>query len=167
MGYQAIVYGRIAGAREASKGPDAPFPGSLHHHNQCVIQSLPDTDSDWPFLTRHMFSLATPKLESNVDRGIYRGQIIHFGAGLKVHPVDTQFVDQWLAKFEQQLLKQLVWLSATVHFEHETAGNCEFRYSTEPDSLRQVMDEFFLLGSRVEASLGWVRQPPGPNWDFA
>lgn len=164
MGYRAIIYGRIEGAKEAARDRDAPFPGSIHHHNRCVLQGLPDTDSDWPFLTRHMFSMATPKLEWNADRGLYGVQLIHFGASLKVDFADTKFVGQWLEKFEQQLMKPLVWLSARIHFEHEAVGNCEFRYFAEPDSLRQVTEEFCAVGARVDANMGWVRQPLVPHW---
>jgi hypothetical protein len=106
-----------------------------------------------------MFSLAVPKLEWNYDRGLYKTQIIHFGASLKVHGADTAFVDQWLDKFEQHLLRPLVWYTAVVHFEHEVAGRSVVDYEAESSSVGQVLDEFRDVGSRVEASLQWVRQP--------
>ena len=106
-----------------------------------------------------MFSSAVLKLDWNYDRGIYKGQIIHFGASLKVDPANTDFADQWLQKFEQQLLTPLVWVTAMIHFEHEIAGKCAVSYAAEMSSVTQVWDEFRDVGSRVEASMQWVRDP--------
>jgi hypothetical protein len=106
-----------------------------------------------------MFSVAMLKLEENYDRGIYKGHIIHFGASLKVDPANTDFADQWLQKFEQQLLTPLVWHTATVHFEHETAGKCTVSYTADIGSLREVYDDFLAVGSRVEARIQWERGP--------
>ena len=166
MGYKVIIYGRIEGASPPSYLKTTPFRDKVYHHNRCVIEGLPDTDSEWPFLTRHMFSLALPKLEWNYDRGIYKTQIIHFGASLKVDRSNTDFVNQWLDKFEQQLLKPLVWYSAVVHFEHEVAGNCVVSYDAEMNSLHEVFEEFRALGSRVEAKIQWVRKPETPSKAF-
>ena len=159
MGYTTIIYGRIEGAKDPSQNLNAPFPGSLYHHNRCALQSVPDTDKEYPFLTRHMFSLAVPKLGFNFDRG-NNPQIIHFGANLKVDRVNTSYADEWLDKFECSLLEQLVWKSAIVHFEHEVAGLCIVNYVVDSNSLMMVLDEFAGVGSRVEATLKWTRKPP-------
>jgi hypothetical protein len=160
MGYKAVVYGRIEGSSEANRNRDAPYPGAIHHHNRCVVQGLPDTDSDWPFLTRHVFSLSVPKLEWNHDRGIYKGQIIHFGANLKADLADTDFAETWLQKFEQQLLTPLVWRTAAVHFEHEAAGKCTVSYAAESSSLREVLEDFCDVGVRINANImRWAREP--------
>jgi hypothetical protein len=115
-----------------------------------------------------MFALALPKLtwsrefgvedSWNYDRGIHGGQIIHFGASLKVIE-NTDFADQWLQKFEQQVLTQLVWRTAVVHFEHETAGECTVRYAAATSSIREVYEDFRAVGCRVEAGIQWTRDP--------
>lgn len=166
MGYKVIIYGRIEGATDPCKKLFGPFSGNLYHHNRCVVQGLPDTDSEWPFLSRHMFSMPLPKLEWNYDRGMYKTQIIHFGASLKVGPSDTGFVNQWLDKFEQQLLTPLVWLTAVVHFEHETAGKCVVNYDADWDSVQRILEDFRAMGSRVEEKTQWVRQPEAPHKAF-
>lgn len=167
MGYKLIVYGRIEGARDPNREREAPFRGALYHHNRCALEALPDTDDDWPFLTRHMFDVASPKLGLSFDRGIFQTQIVHFGASLKTADRDgTEFVETWLAKFEKHLLSSLVWLSATVHFEHEILGQGTVHYETTSGSLREVLEEFRLVGTRVQADLEWRRSPEPPASSF-
>jgi hypothetical protein len=114
-----------------------------------------------------MFSLAQPKLEWNYDRGIYKTQIIHFGASLSLaSDHNTAFVNEWLDKIEQLLLKPLIWYTAVVHFEHELEGNCAVRYIAEKDSVHQVIEELHEVGTRVEANIEWERQPKDPSKAF-
>ena len=150
----AVIYGRIEAASDAPGHIDAPYRGAIHAHNHRAIESLPDSDDEYPFLTRHMFGVAHPRLGFTIDRGIVR-QIIHFGASLKVGFEDAQFADAWLRKFEKCALDELAWSNAVVHFEHEAMGERVVRYAACPDSLRTLRAEFAEVGARVTAALKW------------
>ena len=154
MGCFWVIYGRIEGARDASRHLDSPHLGALAEHNQRAVESIPDTDDQYPFLTRHMFSLARPRLGLHFDRGIIH-QIVHFGASLKVDVADTGFADAWLRKFEAHLLAQLAWTSAVVHFEHEELGDRIARYWIKPCSLRAIRDELAETGRWSVAKVRW------------
>ena len=155
MGYFSIIYGRIQGARDMTGNNNSPHIGKLYAHNRFAVESLPDTDDDYPYLTRHMFALAHPRLGFSYDRGIIRYQIVHFGACLKVDSVDTRFADDWLRKFEERVLSILVWKTAIVHFEHEVAGERVARYRAKPSSLVAVGREFAEIGGWYTEKLEW------------
>lgn len=163
MGYQSVVYGRIQCVGEPGGWRDQPWRGRLIHHNQCVIQGLPDSDEAWPYLTRHLLAMASLRLGWNVDRGVYRERIVHFGGSLAVPFRDGGYAEQWLLKFESLLLDTLVWRSAVVHFEDETLGCCQLRYTANQSSIAAVLEEFELVGERVEARLDYIREPPPGN----
>ena len=157
MGYKLIVYGRIEGARDPNRDRDAAYPGAVYHYNRCALEALPDTDDEWPYLTRHMFAVASPSLEGGFDRGLFQGQIIHFGASLKADRLDQELQGLWLAKFETHLLKSLIWQSAGVHFEHELQTRATVHYKATQESLDEALDEFRQVGSKVQAEMDWRR----------
>jgi hypothetical protein len=157
MGYFAIVYGRIECVGDVPRQIGRFHHEAVHMHNLRAIESIPESDAEYPFLTRSMFGLALPRLGFSVDRGIIR-QIIHFGASLKVGIDDTGFADRWLKKFEQHLLARVVWRSAVVHTEHEVAGERVDRFAAEPESLREVREELAETGSLLVRNITWTSQ---------
>jgi hypothetical protein len=155
MGHQAMVYGRIQGERERW---DAPGP-RVHEYNAAVLRSLPDTDDLWPFLTRHMFGVAEHRLGNHADRGLYRSQVIHFGASLKDEPSPADRWEAWLAKFEQQLLKRLAWRSAIVHIETAFAPVRAYVYRVDAATLEEMLFEIRNFGAAALVSENrWHRQ---------
>jgi len=116
MGHTSIVYGNIIGARCRD--------GNLHRINKSVIESLPADDVKWPWLERGLFLVPDP------DRSkIYREQVIVFGASYK--EVEYEW-PVWLEKFES-VLRQLYWLSATVHLDTELVGNYTYEWLNDMD----------------------------------
>lgn len=104
MGTGVVVYGYI----------DCPGYGwqvqdkRVFRHNRRVLKSLPDSDPDWPFITRNMFSVLP--LRPSVSRCIpqYESQVIHFAGSYKnMYVLDAA----WLHKFES-LLSKLCWFEA-------------------------------------------------------
>ena len=81
------------------------------------VKSAPDHGEGWPFLTRHMFAVGEHRVDGDSDRGLYKSQVIHFGASLKDEPGAEAHWAGWLAKFEGLLLRKLAWISAKVHVE--------------------------------------------------
>jgi hypothetical protein len=151
MGHQAIIYGRIQGDRESSR-PKSP---SLHEHNAIVLRSLPDRDDDWPFLTRHMFAVA----EHPYDQGLYKSQVIHFGASFKDEPEKDRHWDLWLSKFEGLVLKKLSWISATVHVETELRPARVYVYRVDRESLGELQFEVEQFGrGATVGEVRWQRQ---------
>jgi hypothetical protein len=143
VGHQAIIYGRIQGARESAKG----LTGCLHTHNAAPIQTLPDRDEQWPFLARHLFGLADHLLDWDADRGLYKSQVIHFGASFKDEPREEAHWKNWLIKFEGLLLKKLVWESAKVHCETDSRQERVYLYRARPESVRDLLVELEQCGS--------------------
>jgi len=104
MGIGVIVHGYI----------DCPGYGwqpedkRVFHQNRRVIRRLPESDSEWPFFTRNMFSMLPlrPSLERCIPQ--YEDQVIHFaGAYKNMYIIEAE----WLTKFER-LLSNLCWYSA-------------------------------------------------------
>lgn len=156
MGRQAIVYGRIQEDWEGSavRRPETP------EYNQCVLESLPDEDDRWPFLTRHMFAVAHRAYQGNADRGEYRGRIVHFAASFKDDPDDPDWPMMFLAKLERLLLSRLLWRSAKVHFESTVFAERVFQYESDAAtqaSLRQALAES-RFGERFDVAAGWERR---------
>jgi len=98
----------------------------VYAHNEETISSLPTSDS-WPPLSKEMFSI------TKNDKGIegpnleYWGRMIHFAACLK--SVEDEW-SEWKIKFEN-LLQQLYWTQAHVHFKTEYTGIISFEWTID------------------------------------
>jgi hypothetical protein len=154
VGHQAIIYGRIQGDRDSSQGHRT----GVHEYNAAVLRSLPDRDEDWPFLTRHMFAAAEHRVDGDVDRGLYKSQVIHFGASLKDEPGKLLHWEKWLAKFEATLLKKLAWLSAKVHVETEFGPERVYLYRVDRGSLGELLLELEQYAGPTMSEVRWDRQ---------
>ena len=118
MGHGSIVYGNIIGPpRYTGYGQE------LHSKNKSVIESLTIDEDQWPWIDRGMFLVQDPE-----NAKMYRDQVIVFGASYK--RVEDGW-EEWLMKFES-ILKQLYWISATIHVDSELEG--EFTYQWIYDS---------------------------------
>jgi hypothetical protein len=82
----------------------------LYRHNRRVISHLPESDADWPFLTKGMFSVPPLRVQSERRVPQYEHQIIHFAGEYKNMVI---LEAAWIRKFEL-LLSKLCWYSATV-----------------------------------------------------
>jgi hypothetical protein len=154
MGHQAIIYGRIQGDREYARG----YRTWTHEYNAAVVRSLPDRDEHWPFLTRHMFAVAEHRVDRDSDRGLYKSQVIHFGASLKDEPKEEVHWEKWLAKFESLLLKKLAWISAKVHLETDLRPERVYLYRVDRESLAELLLEGVQFGIPTVSQVRWVRQ---------
>lgn len=150
----AVVYGYLECLANDAAIAGLTISSHASVHNLRALQSLPDSDTEYPFLSRHMFAVALPDLEDNYRRGIIR-QIVHFGASLKVDPQDQGFVDQWILKFESLVLPRFVWIDAVVHFVHENAGVRTDRFNSNPDVLRSVREELSETGQWTIQKMKW------------
>ncbi|MES2616981.1 MAG: hypothetical protein V4613_03830 [Bacteroidota bacterium] len=138
MGHVSTIYGTIIG--EAWRTDDY---NKLHRLNHAIINSLPDNDEQFPWITKRMFMVPDPDKDQ-----IYRDQVIVFGASYK--SVEHEW-DEWLEKFEA-ILKQLYWSTATIHLETELVGN--HKYDWEFD---------------MEQPDNWLSDNPQPTtmWTFS
>jgi hypothetical protein len=85
----------------------------VYRANRRVILGLPVSDSEWPFITRDMFSVLP--LRPTWDRRIaqYENQLIHFAGDYKnMYVLEAD----WVRKFES-LLAKLCWYRAAVMLE--------------------------------------------------
>ena len=71
MSHNTKVYGYINGATWKTEDFYR-----LHRLNTEIIASLPETDNNFPYLNRSMFSIPD-------EQGVFRQQIITFGASYK------------------------------------------------------------------------------------
>lgn len=118
MDQESIVYGCIKGL--APEGNDE----LLHRTrdiNRNVMHMLPSAD-DWSFLCREMFSLPP----DHPDHVRNHTEVMHFGASYA--GVEYEW-DAWLAEFEA-MLRQMYWVSATVHLETELSGVHTFTWES-------------------------------------
>lgn len=120
MDQESIVYGCI---KDVAYHYDQ---GERRRVNRSAMLSLP-SDEDWPFLSREMFSIPRPEED---HRGQYQTEVMHFGASYKA--VEYEW-EQWIATFET-LLRQMYWVSATVHLETELSGTHTFIWTSLSDS---------------------------------
>jgi hypothetical protein len=156
MGHQAIIYGRI---QEDWEGTGERWPVAPEY-NRAVLESLPDEDQNWPFLTRHMFGAACRPFHGAADRGLYRGSIIHFGASLKDDSDDADWPDRFAAKLEELVLKRLLWTSARLHVETSFFPERVIAYRVEAESLNEMYRELSLscFGERIVSEARWQRR---------
>ncbi len=120
MNQESIVYGCIK---------DLVFSGdeetrSRRDTNKRVMQSLPSSE-DWPLLSREMFSVPPEA----VELGSTHTDVIHFGSSYKA--IEHEW-NEWIAQFER-LLRNMYWVSATVHLETELNGVHTFVWETDDD----------------------------------
>jgi hypothetical protein len=167
VGHQAIVYGRI---QEYWEGSGARWP-LVPEYNRGVLEALPDGDDRWPFLTRHMFAAPARPFEGAMNRGHYRGSVIHFAASTKDDPADPGWPERFLGKLEELVLGRLLWRSARVHFESVFFPERAYHYDVDEESLGMLYGELgeVRFGERVEATVGWSRREVGgsgerPTW---
>lgn len=119
MDQESIVYGCIK---------DAPFEQEEFQHreaNRHAISTLPAAN-EWPLISREMFTLPTLRPVG----GYYQTEVMHFGASYKAIEYEWE---QWIADFEA-LLKQMYWVSATVHLETELSGTHTFTWQSSANS---------------------------------
>lgn len=137
MGHHTIVYGRISGATWKTKDYY-----KLHRYNREVLDSLPETDAEYPWLNRSMFSIPN-------EQGVYRDQVITFGASYKTLEYEWHI---WMDRFEE-LLKKLFWFDVTIHAEFEIMGKYQYHWEINHD----------LLGDT-----NWYKEIPEPvtEWKF-
>ena len=117
MDQESIVYGII---KDIAMPPEIDIMQRRMVNSMCLLD-LPQTfDSACPFLCGDMFTL--PGMYAMNDA--YHTQVIHFGASYST--VEYEW-EQWMQKFEE-LLKQMYWVSATVHLETELNGKHTFNW---------------------------------------
>lgn len=141
MGIGVIIHGYIECPGHGWQAEDK----RVFHQNRRVIEGLPDSDHQWPFFTRNMFSMLP--LRHSLERCIpqYEAQIIHFAGVYKnMYVMEAE----WLSKFER-LLSNLCWYSAVAIVEFS-----QFRYEWSID-----------VGGVAEQ---YLRVPPLPprEWSF-
>ena len=128
MGIGVIVHGYIECPGYGWQGADK----RVFHQNRRVIDRLPESDPEWPFFTRNMFSILP--LRASLEQCIpqYEEQIIHFAGSYK-----NMFVLEavWLSKFER-LLSKLCWFSAVAIVEFS-----KLRYEWSVD-IEAVADQY-------------------------
>jgi hypothetical protein len=117
MEQESIVYGCIKGlAPEGNE--DLQRRASLT--NRGVMRTLPNAD-DLVLLSRDMFALPP-----DADPARTHTEVLHFGASY----VGVEYEwDIWLAEFES-MLRQMYWVSATVHLETELSGMHTFTWES-------------------------------------
>ena len=122
MGMATRIYGCIT---ELDYGlANSEIQNRINGHNQGVIENLP-LKSEWPPLVRKMFAITdNSDFPNEAPNFAYNGRIIHFGANLK--SVEYEW-NEWKLKFEN-LLSELIWSYAEVHFVTEYTGVQTFRW---------------------------------------
>ena len=119
MNQESIVYGCIKDVLMSHS------PQEVEEHrerNRYVMMSLPSIE-EWPLLSREMFAL--PVQVTDLDEA--HTDVMHFGSSYKAVEHEWQ---SWLNKFEE-MLKQMYWVSATVHLETEFNGTHTFTWDAE------------------------------------
>jgi hypothetical protein len=116
MSEEATVYGAVILWRADSQRVEA------YARNRDVVCALPQS-ATYPgeLLTRGMF---TAPLEELGRLGLYRNQVIHFGASYN-HLCD--FWHLWLEQFEH-LLRRLLWMQAHLHLSVEPFGDHSYHW---------------------------------------
>ena len=141
MAHHTIIYGRISGA--SWKIEDYC---KLHKLNIDVINSLPESDSEFPWINRSMFSIPN-------EQGTFRDQVITFGASYKTLEYEWHL---WIEKFEE-LLKRLFWFDVTIHAEFEIMGNYKYDWFIKTDLMDNWHNEPLIPINE------WVFESNGPR----
>lgn len=119
MSQESVVYGCIKDVLYDDGGAES---GEHRCRNREVVLSLPSIE-DWPLISREMFAMPAQGFflaDSHTD-------VIHFGSAYKGVEYEWQ---TWISQFEQ-LLKQMYWVSATVHLETELSGSHTFSWESD------------------------------------
>lgn len=119
MSQESVVYGCI---KDVVFTADMEQTRQRRHINRRVLSALPSIE-DWPLLSREMFVLPSETLI--VDD--LHTDVVPFGNSYK--GVEYEW-EQWLQRFED-LLKNMYWVSATVHLETEFNGIHTFTWHSE------------------------------------
>jgi len=109
MGIGVIIHGHISAAGFGNQIECQ----RIHEHNSRIIESLPESDDEWPFFPRSMFTVAP--LRQSLDQCIpqYEHQTIQLLGDFKnLYLLDSE----WVQKFER-LLRRLCWDRAVVYAE--------------------------------------------------
>jgi hypothetical protein len=118
MGINTLIYGVIE-----ELDSNQMRLNEIYSHNEKVISNIPNSDS-WPPLSKEMFSITKNVYENEGPNLEYGGRIIHFAANTK--SIEHEWLD-WKEKFEELLL-QLYWTQAHVHFKTEYTGIISFEW---------------------------------------
>jgi len=119
MAQESVVYGCI---RDVVFTADMEETRRRRENNRRVLLALPSIEG-WPLLSREMF--AVPPQALLVDD--LHTDVVPFGSSYK--GVEYEW-EQWLVHFET-LLRQMYWVSATVHLETEFNGTHTFVWQTD------------------------------------
>lgn len=126
MAHHSIVYGRIISPTWKTKDYY-----KLHRLNSEILETLPKTDLDFPWINQSMFNVSN-------EQGIFRDQVITFGASYKTLEYEWEL---WLEKFEG-ILKKLYWLNVTIHVEFEVMGSYQYHWYLDREEMsRCLFDE--------------------------
>lgn len=129
MGMATRIYGCITELDFGGAGSE--IQNRISAHNESVLNNLSPI-SDWPPLSKKMFAITD---NSNFPKEgpdfAYGGRIIHFGANFKSIEYEWK---EWRTKFEN-LLSELIWSNAEVHFVTEYTGVQTFRWNINYGSL--------------------------------
>ena len=119
MNQESVVYGCIKDMLMSNNSVEVDEHRS---RNRDVMLALPSVE-DWPLLSREMF--APPVQAMELDE--CHTDVIHFGSSYKSVEYEWQ---SWLEQFES-MLKQMYWVSATVHLETEFNGIHTFTWEAD------------------------------------
>ncbi|MEE8056864.1 MAG: hypothetical protein V3T17_03365 [Pseudomonadales bacterium] len=119
MNRESVVYGCI---KDMLVSHSAEEMRRHRQNNREVMMSLPSIE-DWPLLSREMFSM--PVQVMDVDE--VHADVVHFGTSYKAVEYEWQ---EWIKKFEN-MLKNMYWVSATVHLETAFNGHHTFIWQAE------------------------------------
>lgn len=121
MGMTTFIYGVIE-----EYGLNTARRDEVYAHNEAVINRLQVSDS-WPPLSKEMFSITKNDTAIEGPNLEYWGRMIHFAACLK--SVEYEW-EEWKEKFEN-LLQNLYWTQAHVHFKTEYTGVISFNWRVD------------------------------------
>ena len=141
MAHHSIIYGHIKGPSWKTKDYY-----KVHRLNQKVIEALPKSDVDFPWINQSMFNIPN-------EQGVFRDQIITFGARYKTLEYEWHL---WLEKFEA-ILRKLYWLEASIHTRFEVMGSYEYHWSlSREEQARCLFEEPIPIAN-------WIFESTGPR----
>ncbi len=109
MGIGVVIHGYISATGYGNQIESQ----RIHAHNSRVIDLLPESDEDWPFFPRSMFTVAPMRMTLGECIPQHENQTIQFLGDFKnQYSLDTE----WVKKFEL-LLGRLCWDHAVVYTE--------------------------------------------------
>ncbi|MCX6180410.1 MAG: hypothetical protein NT150_00590 [Bacteroidetes bacterium] len=137
-----LIYGVIE-----EYGLNHHIKDAIYAHNEKILSELPISDT-WPPLSKEMFSITKNDKIKQGPNLEYYGRIIHFGACLK--SVESEWLE-WKGKFEN-LLKQLYWTQAHVHFKTEYTDVISFQWRIDLDkwsikdgNIKPIKEEYWIF----------------------